>query len=275
MVPPQAPQEDPNGDDVPWPRSGNYRCDVCGKYLSRRDALVRHTRLIHGAGKKHFWCREPQCVRVKKGFRRFYDYRKHMTLHHNVVAGAISQPSNNVAGANQGRPRVRAVANEPQFMQPYGFVPQSQYQVQPWGPYDPRMIPQPMAWPTPWQTPYTTPSPTPYAMPWQMPLQAPAYHPYHPYQQAVVPGYMPDLAHTAPIAAGNAANFNWGHFTQFPGAAMPGPLYQQPQFEPYRAAAILPPQEPTQLPGGRVESASADGQQGLLEECLKQENASQ
>ncbi|KAI1302907.1 hypothetical protein F5Y03DRAFT_396126 [Xylaria venustula] len=267
---PQAPQGEPSGDDVPWPRSGNYRCDTCGKYLSRQDALVRHTRLIHGTG-QHFWCREPQCVRVKRGFRRFHDYRKHMRVDHNVVVEPSSQPSNNVAGTNrEHHPRVRRVVTEPQFIQPYAFVPNIQYQVQPWTQYAPRIVPQPMPSTTPWQSPYTTPWPTPYAMPWQMPLPTPVYHPY---QQTVVPGYMPDLAQPAAIAAGNAANSKWGPFPQFPDMRVSQPLYWQPQSEQSRAAEILQPQEPTQWPGGRADTVSTDGEQGLVEESLKQENA--
>ncbi|KAI8948182.1 hypothetical protein F4801DRAFT_581710 [Xylaria longipes] len=65
-------------------RSGEFPCPDCGKVLSRRDALVRHSRTAHGSGSQ-FWCQEDGCAGTRKGYKRFHDYRKHMRIVHNMT----------------------------------------------------------------------------------------------------------------------------------------------------------------------------------------------
>ncbi|TRX90583.1 hypothetical protein FHL15_008556 [Xylaria flabelliformis] len=73
-------------------RNGQFPCLDCGKILSRRDALVRHSRTAHASGSL-FWCREAVCAQTNKGFKRFHDYRKHMRTVHNETVTPDNVPA--------------------------------------------------------------------------------------------------------------------------------------------------------------------------------------
>ncbi|KAI1346717.1 hypothetical protein F5Y01DRAFT_330492 [Xylaria sp. FL0043] len=70
-------------------KTGSFPCAQCGSVLSRTDALVRHMKLKHGNGAA-FWCRYPHCVRQRKGYVRFCEYRRHMLkVHHTQLSAGL------------------------------------------------------------------------------------------------------------------------------------------------------------------------------------------
>ncbi|KAI0425759.1 hypothetical protein F5Y09DRAFT_88886, partial [Xylaria sp. FL1042] len=119
-------------------RTGSFPCEQCGTVLSRRDALVRHTRVLHGTGMA-FRCRHPQCVAQKKGFSRFLEYRKHMLqVHHTVLSNGLIPDM--VANSDQSSPDAdghevaehAAPEPEPEPARDVEFQGQSEPQIDPW-----------------------------------------------------------------------------------------------------------------------------------------------
>ncbi|KAI1274968.1 hypothetical protein F5Y07DRAFT_188977 [Xylaria sp. FL0933] len=69
--------------------TGSFPCAQCGSVLSRPDALIRHMKLKHRSGVA-FWCRYPQCVRQRRGYVRFCEYRRHMLkVHHTQLSADL------------------------------------------------------------------------------------------------------------------------------------------------------------------------------------------
>ncbi|KAI1424303.1 hypothetical protein F5Y12DRAFT_797264 [Xylaria sp. FL1777] len=132
-----ASYEEPKSENIPG--SAGYECERCGRILSRQDALVRHIRIVHGSG-RNFWCQQPRCVQAKKGFRRFYDYQRHMRHVHNIIITSNSLNSSTYVPGNQVRPG----ANEPQVTQQRGLEAEPQQEARSEGQYEPQNGPQNM-----------------------------------------------------------------------------------------------------------------------------------
>ncbi|KAI0445214.1 hypothetical protein F4803DRAFT_571643, partial [Xylaria telfairii] len=160
-------------------RSGEFPCLDCGKILSRRDSLLRHSRIAHGSGGV-FWCQEGGCVATKKGFKRFHDYRKHMRTVHSMTVTPESVPSRravrrsrrNVNGNKENEHNEAVDQASPQVIQP---VAQAVAQVSVSAPI-PQFAPQVMRQVAPQGFPPTFHEVPRHTIPTQ-PIQIPTYVP--------------------------------------------------------------------------------------------------
>ncbi|KAI3319811.1 hypothetical protein HD806DRAFT_538780 [Xylariaceae sp. AK1471] len=98
-------------------RSGAFPCPECGKILARRDSLVRHCRVKHGMG-QNYYCKEPRCAELSKGYRRLRDFRNHMRVVHNKNMSAEDARVHQEARYTSEWSRASSTASEPQHVLP-------------------------------------------------------------------------------------------------------------------------------------------------------------
>ncbi|KAI3337982.1 hypothetical protein F4824DRAFT_509608 [Ustulina deusta] len=290
-----ASHAEPRTRGRPGPRSGLFPCGECGKILSRRDALVRHVRLLHGGG-ENYWCHEAQCVQIKKGFRRFHDFKKHMLQVHNIAVSAI-RPAR-VGRRNRDRPS----ATQSPLPQQHGLEveprdevqPKVQPEVQSEVQSEAHYLPQSSTQHIPQQTaPYATPqAPVPRYVPDLQYIGSPAFKPtdwYYPVRATPAPAAATTPSQTPPFinaalaratatataqqsllleaAMRNPGAFGGTQFAQLLGARMMAADHQQQQqSERFRggAATFVLPMRPARQAGPRYsgygDAASWGGQ---------------